>query len=483
MADRIFDQDPELRAAAEALRQQHAKPNGAGADVKFSAEQWKEIQRLLDLNPIERDNQIEASAELLGCLVGTLRKILSGLLRKRNGDDGDTDAARKPGAGQTLNIPKIELWPGAVDGAALLDEIAATVRRFVVTRAGVPEAVALWVLHTHALDAAFITPRLAVTSPERRCGKTTLLILLGALVARPLSTANITAAALFRVIDMVHGTLLVDEADSFLASNEELRGIINSGHCRANSTVLRTIELPEGHEVREFDVWGALAIASIGKLPATIEDRSIKAGLYRRRRDEEVERLRLDRLDEFAPLASRGARWAADHIAQLNRADPLVPGELHDRAADNWRPLLAIADLVGGDWPKRAREAAVALSEAGFDDAESKREMLLADLKAMFDGELREGRSVASGQRIEVPEDLGGVLFTEEILAVLGAIEERPWSEYRGGKPITSHQLAALLRPLGARPNSVRRGERTGKGYERKHLEDAFARYLSAPSG
>ncbi len=156
-------------------------------------------------------------------------------------------------------------------------------------------------------SASFITPRLAVTSPERRCGKATLLILLSAFVVRPLSTANITAAALFRVVDMVHPTLLVDEADSFLGGNEELRGIINSGHCRANSTVLRAIELPDGHEVREFDVWGAVAIAAIGKLPATIEDRSIKAGPYRRRRDEKVEPLRLDRLDEFLPLAKRCA--------------------------------------------------------------------------------------------------------------------------------------------------------------------------------
>jgi hypothetical protein len=150
----------------EALRQQHAKPNGA--DVKFTPEQWEEIQRLLDLNPIDRDNQIEASAGNLGCLLGTLRKTLNGLLRKKNGDDGDTNIAGKPGAGQTLNIPKIELWPSAVDGASPLDEIAATVRRFVVTRESVPEAVALWALHTHALAAAFITPRLAVTSPERQ---------------------------------------------------------------------------------------------------------------------------------------------------------------------------------------------------------------------------------------------------------------------------------------------------------------------------
>jgi hypothetical protein len=81
--------------------------------------------------------------------------------------------------------------------------------------------------------------------------------------------------------------------------------------------------------------------------------------MYRRRRDEIVERLRLDRLDEFIPLARRCARWALDNVARLRGADPPVPAELHDRAADNWRPLLAIADLAGGDWPeKKTRPAA-----------------------------------------------------------------------------------------------------------------------------
>lgn len=460
----IFDQDPELHAEADALRQQRPKPNGAAANVKFTPEQWEEIQRLLDLNPIDRDNQIEASAQTLGCLVGTLRRTLSALLRKKNGDDGDTHAAGKPGAGQALKITEIDLWPSAVDGASLLDEIVATVERFVVARAGVPEAVALWIVNTHALDATMISPRLAITSPVKRCGKTTLLDLLSALVARPLPTVNVTAAALYRTVDMAHPTLLVDEADSFLAGNEELRGIINAGHRRRNSTVLRTIELPEGYEVRGFDVWCAMAIAAIGKLPGTIEDRSIKVALYRRRRDEAVERLRLDRLDEFHPFARQCARWALDHLPRLRGADPAAPRELHDRAADNWRPLFAIADLVGGDWPVRARKAATTLSQAGFDDAESRREMLVADLKSLFDLQPK------------------GVLFTAEILRALNEMEERPWPEYRGGKPLTSHQLAALLRPLEVRPNTVRRGVETDKGYKREDLEDAFARYLAAPS-
>jgi hypothetical protein len=114
--------------------------------------------------------------------------------------------------------------------------------------------------------------------------------------------------------------------------------------------------------------------------------------------------------------------------------------------------------------------------------------MLLADLKAIFDGKLREARDPANGETMELAKDLSGVLFTEEVLSVLGAMEERPWSEYgagkyRAGKPITSHQLSALLKPLGVRPNSVRRGGKTGKGYRLEDLEDAFARYLLAASG
>jgi Protein of unknown function (DUF3631) len=440
-----------------------AKSKGVGDTPKYTPAQWKEIQILLGMPPIDRDGAIKSAAKELNCNVGTLRKTLRSL--EHNDDDGvSARAADKPArAGQKLNIPDSEPWPGAVDGASLLDEIAAMVQRFVVTREAVPEAVALWILHTHTLDAAFISPRLAITSPERRCGKTTLLILLSTVAARPLSTANITAAAIFRVADAVHPTLLVDEADSFLAGNEELRGLINAGHCRANSIVLRVVELPEGHEARGFDVWGPVAIAAIGKLPATIEDRSIKIALYRRRRDEPVEQLRRDRLDEFAPMARRCKRWALDYLPRLRGTDPPVPRELHDRAADNWRPLLAIADLAGGDWPGRARQAAKLLSDAGFDDAESKREMLLADLKALFDRER--------------PTD---ALFTDQILAALGVMEQRPWPEYRSGKPITSHQLAALLKPLKVRSNTVRRGERTNKGYRREDLEDAFARYLSA---
>jgi putative DNA primase/helicase len=443
-----------------------AKPNGGGVAAAFTPEQWKVIQRLKDMSPIERDRAFKPAAEELGCGVGTLKTIVRGQLRKE-AEMGEA----KGGAGRTLAVPLVEPWPGTVDGAALLDEIADLVRTYLVTREGVPEAVALWVLHTHALEAAHISPRLAITSPVPRCGKTRLLTLLSVLAARPIATTSITASAIFRTIEMIHPTLLVDEADSFLAGNEELRGVINAGHCRAASTVLRTIELPEGYEVRGFDVFGALAIAAIGKLAATIDDRSINVPMRRRRLDEEISELRLDRLDEFVPVARRCVRWALDHLARLRGADPSVPALLHDRARDNWRPLLAIADLAGGDWAQRARDAACLLSVT---ETESQREWLLADLKTLFDP--------AVDEKGKMTRDKRDVLFTSEILAALGQMEHRPWPEFRKEKPITAPQLSALLRPLGVLSNTVRRGDDTAKGYRREDLEDAFARYLPPPA-
>ena len=93
-------------------------------------------------------------------------------------------------------------------------------------------ALALWTLHAHAHAQFTVSPVLSLVSPEKRCGKTTTLYVLGALVPRPPPASNMTTAALFRAIDRYRPTLLIDEADTFLEQNEELRGVLNSGHSR-----------------------------------------------------------------------------------------------------------------------------------------------------------------------------------------------------------------------------------------------------------
>jgi hypothetical protein len=141
-------------------------------------------------------------------------------------------------------------------------------------------------------------------------------------------------------------------------------------------------------------------------------------------------------------LRRRAARWAADHLATLRAADPAMPGELDDRAADNWRPLLAIADLAGGEWPESARRAALALSGSGSEPPDSAREQLLADIRESFD------------------ERGPGRLLTEDLLQDLRAREDRPWGEWRGGYPLSAVQLARLLQPFGVRPRLFRTGGR-----------------------
>jgi len=135
-------------------------------------------------------------------------------------------------AGSAVSFEELEPWPYPVQSTELLNELVSTVRRHVVLLAYTPEAIAFWILHAHAHSAASISPLLAITSPDKRCGKSTLLIFLEGVTPRSLLASNLTVATLFRAIEEYRPTLLVDEADTFLKNNEELRGILNSGHIR-----------------------------------------------------------------------------------------------------------------------------------------------------------------------------------------------------------------------------------------------------------
>ena len=142
----------------------------------------QEITRLAGLSPVEYDREREAAAEKLGIRVATLDAEISKLRPKESVAD-------------SILFPELPPWPEPVNGAELLDDLAATFSRFVVMPEGAAEAAALWTLHAHALDAASISPILALLSPEKRCGKTTALSALQALVPRPLPAANVTACS------------------------------------------------------------------------------------------------------------------------------------------------------------------------------------------------------------------------------------------------------------------------------------------------
>ncbi len=115
------------------------------------------------------------------------------------GGTKSTSEAVQQGSAMALVEP--EPWEDEVDGAELLKELCATFERYVSLPKHAEVALALWTLHAHAHDAATISPILALTSPEKRCGKSTTLTLIGAIVPKPLNAANIISGALFRAVE------------------------------------------------------------------------------------------------------------------------------------------------------------------------------------------------------------------------------------------------------------------------------------------
>ena len=373
-----------------------------------------------------------------------------------------TSKAAKPEKakqGRDVQFDEPEPWPEAVDGGALLDAIAGTFSRYLALPKHAAVALALWILHAYSFDAYFTSAILAITSPAKRCGKTLLLIILGALAPRRLFAANVTPAVLFRTIEKYAPTLLIDEADTFLRDNDELRGVLNSGHTRTTAVCIRAVG--EDHDPRAFSTWCPKAIALIGKLPGTLADRAIEVSMRRRTPGERVARLRQDRIeDEVLSLRRQAARWAADHHQALKAADPMTPEGLNDRAADCWRPLLAVADAIGGSWPEQARAAALALSgEAEDDDIGTK---LLIDIKAVFNDEGN-------------PDVMGSTAIVEGLVA----FEDRPWKEWSHGKPLSTAKLARLLKGYDVLPaGNTRIGTKVAKGYRRTAFAEAWERYL-----
>ncbi len=229
----------------------------------------------------------------MSTITAALRQVLDGpktMSRARKREKTET-----PKQGRVVQFEKPEPWPDAVDGAVLLDAIAATFLKYLALPEHASTALALWVLHAYTIEASFTSPILALTSPVKRCGKTFALILLAALVPRRLSTANVTPAVLFRTIEKYAPTLLIDEADTFIRDNDELRGVLNSGHTRTTATVIRAVG--DDHDPRAFSTWCPKAIALIWKLPDTLGDRAIEVPMRRRTASEHVQRLRQDRIE------------------------------------------------------------------------------------------------------------------------------------------------------------------------------------------
>ncbi len=365
----------------------------------------------------------------------------------------------------------IQPFDSPVDGAALLDDLCGIMQRFVVLPKWGAETLALWTLHTYAFQLRDVCAYLGIESPEKRCGKTTLLAVLTRLVHRPVIAANISSSAFFRVIEELQPTLLIDEADTLLRGNDELRGILNAGCGRQTAYVVRVAMPALEHKpqpppdrrpgspsrLARYSCWCPKAIAAIGRLPETLADRCIRIRMQRKSFTESCERLRhLETTD----LRRRCVRFISDQRDNIANAMPEVPGELDDRAADTWEPLLALADAAGGAWPDRARDAAFGLMDQ--EQPENFIGSLLEDIFTLF---IMDG-----GDRI----------MSRHLVERLNILEQdgRPWREFARGQTLDQQWLARQLRPYGICPLDMRIGEQRGKGYRRSDFRDAFQRYI-----
>jgi Protein of unknown function (DUF3631) len=567
-----------MRAVAD------GRADGAMSDEE--AKEQKEVQYLGSAGSEQRkevisDQWVQSQAEEkeseLRARVEAARRV-----RERSGvfdvAAAETSAPRyadeEESAHGMWEMEEVELWPEPVDGAALLNELASLVRRFVVLPKNAPEALALWVVHTYAFRLRDVSTYLGIESPEKRCGKTTLLTVLSELVHRPVVASNISSPAFFRVIEETRPTLLIDEADTFLQGNDELRGILNSGYSRKTAYVVRVAErakandrsrrtnvdagrssecrvknskneqlasslrlspplaeeredlsvrrgeqemtksefgmtserkehltpslssgdgegedahrsnvsllgqggafsgsqvsapgdegspmngqrLRRGSRLMRFSCWCPKVVAAIGRLPETLADRCIVIRMQRKTAHEKCERLRyLEPMD----LRRKCARFVADHASEIGKARPVLPAVLNDRAGDIWEPLLVLADLAGGDWPQKARQAAEGLTSAAQES--SPIGALLWDILLMF---------------VKSERDR---LFSRWMVAWLNEMPDRPWGEMRKGKAVDERWLAQQLRPYGIRSKTMWIEQEAAKGYENEDFLEVYRRYI-----
>jgi putative DNA primase/helicase len=452
--------DPELREAAAGNGESPEQPavNSNVVDISYmlapGAGARERAQVLAKLEPHEYDQLAKAQAKEIGCKVSTLNRYVEEERRKLTFPKAATSQRQR----WAVDPVSFE-----VDGAALFDSIEALIMKHVVLPTGAAAAIALWIGHTHVMDAARHTPLLLLLSPEPECGKTTAIKVIMRLCRRPLIASNISPAAVFRVIDQESPTIAIDEGDSQAENMEALRNVLNSGHDREGAFIWRVEEIDGKREAVEFSTFAPKLLARIGKAAPTLMSRGIITWLRRKSPDEAV--AHIDESEaEFTALPGCLVRWAEDNVDKIKATKPTMPATLSNRAADNWRELFRIAEVLGRGWPQKLAASAAALTGNPASDSESTRAMLLEDIKALFEDKRADRLTSAS------------------IVDYLAGLEHRPWPEWKNGKAVTARQLAKQLEPFQIAPTLQRIDGRPDRGYALVQFLDAFERYLT-PSG
>lgn len=351
--------------------------------------------------------------------------------------------------------------------AARLDEVHDWLTRYVwFPKPEQPDVLALFALHTYTLQAFGVTSYMVVLSAQKQCGKTLLLEVLQDLCRYGEVAADMSAAAVFQSISVNlqnRPTLIFDEVDAIFGRSSEategLRGVINSGNRRSG----RVKRGSKDGEPRQYETFSAKVLGGIdtGTLPDTVQDRSIPIRLERKLTKERLKRHNAWRLEkDYRALRKRLDDWAKLAEPVLAESpEPKLGDHLSDRQREAWEPLTLIARMAGERWLERARVAALALVGDFGTRPVADGERLLGDIRDQF---LTSGASF---------------IVTANLVDSLKRLDEGPWSDYKGDG-LTGQRLAGLLRPYGVKPDKVRFGAGTSRGYRVLDFQDVWARYL-----
>jgi hypothetical protein len=461
-SDNLHERDNARNLIDDLLRKRRATWSdlpglfGLGTSATINPDLANHVAGLGSQDPDERRNVHQWIADLLA--------------RKRKNWNDLTDLLSNPVSPSWADDDNNNTSPPGSDIPNIPDLIHRLVEWYVWLQPHEAVAVALWVMHCHVFAQFRVTPRLVLTSPVRGCGKTVLLSLLAKWVPKPLKTDAISPAAIYHSIDNSHSTLLVDEGDNLgfeHVSSGRLRAVFNSGHRRGGNVTL----LNRGHP-RSYSTFAPLALAGIGSFPLPLMHRSVVISMQRYDGQSELKQFDEDdcpEVDYVYPLLYLWGRSVAQGSVALER-DPAMPPELRNRVADNWRPLIAIADSFGPEWGRLAREAAITFASIHQD--EDAAVILLGDIRSVFDT-----------RRVDR-------LPSATLAADLNAMDNAMWSEWRGARGnqqprrLSQGELAKLLKPFGIRPQTIWPlnrvpGSKSSKGYYKRQFEAAWASYCS----
>jgi hypothetical protein len=409
------------------------------------------IRKLALLKPVAYDRARVAKAKELGIRPAVL--------------DAEVKAAKSTEKTSKLPFPTIEPYPYQINPTQLLNEVTRAIQQFIVLDEHQAQAAALWCALTYFVDVIEIAPLAIINAPERACGKTQLLNVIGKLSYRPLPAANASASALFRAVELWSPTILIDEADTFFGDNPELHGMVNAGYARGGF-VLRSESVGDSFEPTVFSVYSAKALAGIKlekHLPDSTMSRGVIFNLRRKLSGESVSRLRHADPDLFTGLASKLARFAKDYSGQVRISRPDLPDALSDRDQDNWDGMLAIASCAGNEWISKALGAALKLSESSGENTVSAGNELLSDIQSVFES-----------RRINK-------ISTTDLIEALCDDEEAPWLTYNRGSPIVPRQFKKQLEPYGIESKKITVNLKEVRGFTLSQFNDSFARYLTPP--